>query len=84
MVQLQFWVKGRARSVQALVYDGPKQMHWEGGPDPQPGHDDALLEVLAVRVCGSDVREDTGQGVAWRKRDAWPGRIWRGVGPAAT
>lgn len=84
MVQLQLWVKGRARSVQALVYHGPNQMHWEGWPDPQPGPGDALLEVLAVRVCGSDVRGDTGKGVAWGKRNASPGRIRRGVGPTIT
>lgn len=47
--------------MQALVYHGPHQMRWESWPDPQPGPGDALLEVLAVGICGSDVHGYTGQ-----------------------
>lgn len=40
--------------MKALVYTGPHQLEMRDMPDPQPGGD-ALIDVKAVGICGSDM-----------------------------
>ena len=47
-----------------LVYNGPFEIALTDLPDPTPGDGEAVIEVLAVGVCGSDVHGfagDTGR-----------------------
>lgn len=47
--------------MKALVYHGPHQMLWENWPDPEPGANEVLVKVLAVGICGSDLRGYIGE-----------------------
>lgn len=51
-------------SNQGLVYNGPFDITLTDLPDPTPGEGEAVIDVLAVGVCGSDVHGyagDTGR-----------------------
>ena len=41
--------------MKALVYIRPEYVELREVPDPLPGRDDALIEVEAVGICGSDM-----------------------------
>jgi len=41
--------------MKALVYLGPRRMELQDVPDPLPGPGEALVEVLAAAICGSDL-----------------------------
>ncbi len=49
--------------MKALVYTGTKQTAYRDEPDPQPGAGDALVQIDAVGICGSDMH-------AWHGHDA--------------
>jgi (R,R)-butanediol dehydrogenase/meso-butanediol dehydrogenase/diacetyl reductase len=40
--------------MQCAVLAGPEHVHIEERPDPEPGIDEALVEVKYVAICGSD------------------------------
>jgi threonine dehydrogenase-like Zn-dependent dehydrogenase len=46
--------------MRALVFHGPLDMTVEDRPDPRPGPGDALLEIIATGICGSDLHGYTG------------------------
>jgi alcohol dehydrogenase len=41
--------------MQALVYTGPNQLALRHLPEPRPAHDEVLVRVEAVGICGSDM-----------------------------
>ena len=41
--------------MKALVYTANQQMTYRDEPDPNPGHDEALVAVQSVGICGSDM-----------------------------
>lgn len=41
--------------MKALVYKGPEKICLEEIEEPLPNHDEAVIEVTAVGICGSDV-----------------------------
>lgn len=41
--------------MKALVYVGPNELVLRDLPDPDPGHDEVLVRVDAVGICGSDM-----------------------------
>jgi len=47
--------------MRALVFHGPWKMAVEERPEPAPGADDALLEIIATGICGSDLHGYTGE-----------------------
>jgi L-iditol 2-dehydrogenase len=47
--------------MKALVYKGPWEMALEEFPDPTPSDGEALLQMEAVGICGSDVHGFTGE-----------------------
>jgi threonine dehydrogenase-like Zn-dependent dehydrogenase len=46
--------------MRALVFNGPLDMTVEDRPDPRPGPDDTLLEIISTGICGSDLHGYTG------------------------
>jgi threonine dehydrogenase-like Zn-dependent dehydrogenase len=46
--------------MRALVFHGPLEMSVEERPEPTPGPGDALLEIIATGICGSDLHGYTG------------------------
>ncbi|MGW4643765.1 zinc-dependent alcohol dehydrogenase [Sphaerisporangium sp. NPDC004334] len=47
--------------MRALVFHGPWEMTVEDRPEPVPGPGDALLEIVATGICGSDLHGYTGE-----------------------
>lgn len=47
--------------MRALVFNGPHDMTVADRPDPAPAPGEALLEVLATGICGSDLHGYTGE-----------------------
>jgi threonine dehydrogenase-like Zn-dependent dehydrogenase len=47
--------------MRALVFHGPRDMTVEDRPEPRPGPGDALLEIIATGICGSDLHGYTGE-----------------------
>ncbi len=47
--------------MNALVYHGPQQMHWEEWQERAPEPGEALVAVRAVGICGSDLHGYTGE-----------------------
>jgi threonine dehydrogenase-like Zn-dependent dehydrogenase len=47
--------------MRALVFHGPWQLAVEDRPEPSPGAGDALLEIIATGICGSDLHGYTGE-----------------------
>jgi threonine dehydrogenase-like Zn-dependent dehydrogenase len=47
--------------MRALVFHGPRDMTVEDRPEPRPGPGDALLEIVATGICGSDLHGYTGE-----------------------
>jgi threonine dehydrogenase-like Zn-dependent dehydrogenase len=47
--------------MRALVFHGPWEMAVEERPDPAPERDEALLEIVATGICGSDLHGYTGE-----------------------
>jgi L-iditol 2-dehydrogenase len=47
--------------MNALIYDGPWQLHLAELPRPEPGAGEVLLRSIAVGICGSDVHGFTGE-----------------------
>lgn len=41
--------------MKALVYTGPEAMAFQDAPEPSPAEGEALVEIEAVGVCGSDM-----------------------------
>ena len=41
--------------MKALVYTANQKMTYRDEPDPAPGHDEALVAVQSVGICGSDM-----------------------------
>jgi threonine dehydrogenase-like Zn-dependent dehydrogenase len=41
--------------MRALVYEGARKVPMRAMPEPRAGHDEVLLTVTAVGVCGSDI-----------------------------
>ena len=41
--------------MKALVYTANQKMTYRDEPDPAPGHDEALVVVQSVGICGSDM-----------------------------
>lgn len=46
--------------MKALVHTAPLTFEFKDVPKPQPGDDEALVQVKAVGICGSDVHGYTG------------------------
>ena len=42
--------------MQAVVYHGPNDLRVESRPVPEIGPDEALLKVVSVGICGTDLR----------------------------
>ena len=47
--------------MRALVYDGPWKIGVQELPDPEPGPADAVVDVIATGICGSDLHGFTGE-----------------------
>ncbi len=47
--------------MKALVLHGPWDIAVEDRPDPQPGPDEVLIQVIATGICGSDIHGYTGE-----------------------
>jgi threonine dehydrogenase-like Zn-dependent dehydrogenase len=47
--------------MRALVFHGPWDIRVEERPDPAPGPDEALIEIVATGICGSDIHGFTGE-----------------------
>jgi threonine dehydrogenase-like Zn-dependent dehydrogenase len=47
--------------MRALVFHGPWDLAVENRPEPEPGPSDALLEIVATGICGSDLHGYTGE-----------------------
>jgi threonine dehydrogenase-like Zn-dependent dehydrogenase len=47
--------------MRALVLLGPWELTVQERPDPAPGPEDALLEIIATGICGSDLHGYTGE-----------------------
>jgi threonine dehydrogenase-like Zn-dependent dehydrogenase len=47
--------------MRALVFHGPWEMTVEDRPEPEPGAGDALLEIIATGICGTDLHGYTGE-----------------------
>jgi threonine dehydrogenase-like Zn-dependent dehydrogenase len=47
--------------MRALVFHGPWEMTVEDRPEPEPAEGDALLEIVATGICGSDLHGYTGE-----------------------
>lgn len=47
--------------MRALVFHGPWDIRVEERPDPAPGPDDALIDIVATGICGSDIHGFTGE-----------------------
>lgn len=47
--------------MRALVFHGPWDMTVEDRPEPAPGPDDTLLQIIATGICGSDLHGYTGK-----------------------
>lgn len=47
--------------MRALVFHGPGSIAVEKRPDPVPGPGEALLEIIATGICGSDLHGYTGE-----------------------
>ena len=56
--------------MRALVFHGPLDMSVEERPEPRPGPADALLEIVATGICGSDLH-----GYAGRTGRRHPGQV---------
>jgi threonine dehydrogenase-like Zn-dependent dehydrogenase len=46
--------------MRALVFNSPWDLTVEDRPEPRPGPADALLEIIATGICGSDLHGYTG------------------------
>ena len=46
--------------MRALVFHGPHELSVEERPEPRPGPGEALLEIVATGICGSDLHGYTG------------------------
>lgn len=44
------------KTMQAAVYHGPNDLRVESRPVPEVGPDEALLKVVSVGICGTDLR----------------------------
>lgn len=42
-------------TMKALVYHGTQDIRYEEVPKPKPGHNEVLVRVKAVSICGSDL-----------------------------
>jgi 2-desacetyl-2-hydroxyethyl bacteriochlorophyllide A dehydrogenase len=42
-------------TMQALVFQGPRQIALENVPIPEPGYGEALIQVTLTTICGTDV-----------------------------
>jgi L-iditol 2-dehydrogenase len=58
--------------MRALAYRGPGDLRLEERPVPEPGAGEAVLEVAACGLCGTDLRIESGQHRAYGDAD---GRI---------
>ena len=47
--------------MRALVMVGPWELTVQERPEPEPGPTDALLEIIATGICGSDLHGYTGE-----------------------
>jgi len=47
--------------MRALVMVGPWELAVEERPEPAPGPTEALLEIIATGICGSDLHGYTGE-----------------------
>jgi threonine dehydrogenase-like Zn-dependent dehydrogenase len=47
--------------MRALVFHGPWHLTVEDRPEPAPGPDDTLLQIVATGICGSDLHGYTGE-----------------------
>lgn len=47
--------------MRALVFNGPWDLTLEERPEPEPQDDEALLQILATGICGSDLHGYTGE-----------------------
>ena len=47
--------------MQALVYEGPRVMNIRDVPEPEPGLDEALIQVAFSGICGSELSGYLGQ-----------------------
>lgn len=70
--------------MRVLAYRGPGDLLVEDRPTPEPGPAEALLEVAACGVCGTDLRIVAGQHRAYRDADGRvPGHEIAGIVAAA-
>ncbi len=42
-------------SMNTLVCQEPKKLHWEKRQIPIPGDDEVLIKIKAVGICGTDI-----------------------------
>lgn len=61
-------------AMKALAYRGPEDLRVEERPEPEPGPGEAVLEVAACGICGTDLRIAAGQHRAYGD-DSAIGRI---------
>jgi L-iditol 2-dehydrogenase len=55
--------------MRALAYRGPGELRLEERPAPEPGPGEAVLEIAACGLCGTDLRIESGQHRAYGEAD---------------
>ncbi|MFU8868947.1 zinc-dependent alcohol dehydrogenase [Natronococcus sp.] len=59
--------------MRTIITNGEGEIWDEAQPRPEPGPDEALVEIRAVGICGSDIGLIHGEGPPWTEYPLTPG-----------